>query len=53
MQDDLSAHQEDRLVWTPDVLGSICFLVSGLLPYRVAARAGHAARRTASGRWPP
>jgi hypothetical protein len=27
------------------VLGSACFLVSGLLAYRVAARAGHAARR--------
>jgi YrhK-like protein len=35
---DLSTHQEDRLVWTPDVLGSICFLVSGVLAYRVSTR---------------
>lgn len=27
----------DRLVWTPDALGSICFLVSGLIAY-VAVR---------------
>ena len=31
MRDHLSASQADRLVWTPDALGSICFLVaSGL-----------------------
>ena len=31
MADHLSARQADRLVWTPDALGSICFLVaSGL-----------------------
>ena len=41
MLDGLSTHQEDRLIWTPDLLGSACFLVSGVLAYRVAARAGH------------
>jgi hypothetical protein len=30
---DLSAHQEDRLIWAPDVFGSTCFLVSGVLGY--------------------
>jgi YrhK-like protein len=40
MQDGLSTQQDDRLVWTPDVFGSACFLVSGALAYRVAARAG-------------
>ena len=35
---DLSTHQEDRLVWTPDLLGSICFLVSGVLAYRVSTK---------------
>ncbi len=40
MQDGLSTQQENRLVWTPDVFGSACFLVSGALAYRVAARPG-------------
>jgi YrhK-like protein len=40
MQDSLSTHEEDRLIWAPDLFGSICFLVSGAIAYRVAARAG-------------
>jgi hypothetical protein len=36
MQDGLSTHQENRLVWTPDLFGSACFLASGALAYRVA-----------------
>jgi hypothetical protein len=40
LQDSLSAHEEDRLVWAPDALGSIAFLASGVLAYAVAARAG-------------
>jgi|SRR5689334_4113235 len=28
----------DRLVWRPDALGSICFLVSGVIAYRAAPR---------------
>lgn len=31
---DLSAQQEDRLIWAPDVFGSACFLVSAVLGYR-------------------
>lgn len=31
LQNGLDANQYDRLVWTPDWRGSICFLVSGVL----------------------
>jgi hypothetical protein len=37
MQAGLSADQENRLVWAPDVLGSICFLASGALAYAVTS----------------
>jgi hypothetical protein len=37
MLDGLSTGQEDRLIWAPNALGSVCFLVSGLLAYRVAS----------------
>ena len=30
--------QYDRLVWRPDAVGSVCFLVSGVIAYRAAAR---------------
>jgi hypothetical protein len=33
LQDGLDAGGYDRLVWKPDALGSICFLVSGYLAY--------------------
>jgi hypothetical protein len=33
MQAGLDAQAYDRLVWTPDVVGSACFLVSGYLAY--------------------
>jgi hypothetical protein len=35
MQAGLSTHEQNRLVWTPDVFGSGCFLVSGALAYAV------------------
>ena len=38
MDAGLSTHQENRLVWGPDLIGSACFLASGLLAYRVANR---------------
>lgn len=44
MQTGLSSHQEDKLIWTPDLIGSACFLVSGLLAYRVAAGGAHQGR---------
>jgi hypothetical protein len=36
LQTGLSSEQEDRLVFAPDLIGSACFLISGLLAYRVA-----------------
>jgi hypothetical protein len=33
MQKGLSVTQQDRLIWAPDVLGSICFLVASYLAY--------------------
>ena len=36
-QEDLTSEQTNRLVWAPDTFGSACFLVSGLLAYRVAS----------------
>jgi hypothetical protein len=36
MQDGLSTQQQDRLVFAPDLFGSACFLISGVLAYRVA-----------------
>jgi hypothetical protein len=40
MQESLSTQQEDRLIWAPDLFGSVCFLVSGTLAYRVTAGPG-------------
>jgi hypothetical protein len=34
----IDANEYDRLVWTPDALGSICFLVSGVIAYVAVAR---------------
>jgi hypothetical protein len=36
----LSSPGYDRLVWRPDLYGSICFLVSGVIAYRASARHG-------------
>ena len=33
LQTGLDANEYDRLVWTPDARGSVCFLVSGVLAY--------------------
>ena len=38
LQTGLDANAYDKLVWTPDWRGSICFLVSGALAYAVAGR---------------
>jgi YrhK-like protein len=37
MLDGLSTQQENRLVFAPDLLGSACFLISGVLAYGAAA----------------
>ena len=49
----LSNPAYDQLVWPPDVLGSICFLVSGAIAYRVSARHGWLPARGGSGWWEP
>jgi hypothetical protein len=38
MRDSLSIQQQNRLIFAPDLIGSACFLVSGVLGYRVAAK---------------
>jgi len=43
----------DRLVWRPDAFGSICFLVSGVIAYRAAARHGWRPARGGHGWWEP
>jgi hypothetical protein len=35
---DLSVQQEDRLIWAPDVFGSIAFLVSSVIAFRYVRR---------------
>ena len=46
--------QENRLIWGPDVVGSGCFLVSGLLAYRGGHGPGLRPRAvTTTGGWPP
>ena len=36
LQEGLSTEEEDRLIFAPDLIGSACFLISGLLAYRVS-----------------
>jgi hypothetical protein len=43
----------DRLVWRPDALGSVCFLVSGVIAYRASARHGLWPARGSAGWWEP
>jgi exosortase/archaeosortase len=41
MQDSYETSQVDRLVWRPELFGSICFLVSGVIAYRVVRGGEH------------
>jgi hypothetical protein len=43
----------NRLVWRPDALGSICFLVSGAIAYLASARHGWRPAREGPGWWEP
>jgi hypothetical protein len=43
----------NRLVWRPDALGSVCFLVSGAVAYRASRRRGWMPARGAHGWWEP
>jgi hypothetical protein len=47
----LSDPSYDRLVWRPDMFGSICFLVSGVIAYRASARHGWWPARGTPGWW--
>ncbi len=49
----LSAPTYDKLVWRPDALGSICFLVSGAIAYHASARRGWLPLRAKAGWWEP
>ena len=49
----LSDPQYNRLVWRPDALGSICFLVSGTIAYLASQRRGWRPARTGRGWWQP
>jgi hypothetical protein len=49
----LSNSDYNRLVWRPDALGSICFLVSGVIAYRASARHGWLPARSGPGWWEP
>jgi hypothetical protein len=49
----LSSPEYNKLVWRPDSLGSICFLVSGVIAYRASARHGLWPVRGGHGWWEP
>jgi hypothetical protein len=53
LQTALSSSEYDKLVWRPDALGSVCFLVSGVIAYRASARRGWLPIRTGQGWWEP
>jgi hypothetical protein len=52
----LSSPEYNRLVWRPDALGSVCFLVSGAIAYGASPRRGRwglAPSRSFQGWWEP
>jgi hypothetical protein len=49
----LSSSEYNRLVWRPDALGSVCFLVSGAVAYRASTRHGWLPVRSGVGWWEP
>jgi hypothetical protein len=56
MHTALSSPEYNRLVWRPDTLGSICFLLSGTIAYSASARAGWRGwrpERAGRGWWEP
>jgi len=50
---ELTNPDYNRLVWRPDALGSVCFLVSGAIAYRASARHGWLPARGKHGWWEP
>jgi hypothetical protein len=53
LQTAASNSSYNRLVWRPDALGSICFLVSGVIAYRASPRRGWLPARGGPGWWQP
>jgi hypothetical protein len=51
MNTALSSTEYNKLVWRPDAVGSIFFLVSGAIAYRVSARRGWLPVRGGPGWW--
>jgi hypothetical protein len=49
----LTSSEYDKLVWRPDALGSICFLLSGAIAYRASPRHGWTPERGGRGWWEP
>jgi hypothetical protein len=47
----LSNPDYNRLVWRPDAIGSVCFLVSGAIAYRASERHGWLPLRGSRGWW--
>ena len=53
MHTALSSPEYNKLVWRPDMLGSICFLISGVIAYRASKRHGWLPVRGGRGWWQP
>jgi hypothetical protein len=53
LQTAVSNPSYNRLVWRPDALGSICFLVSGVIAYVASPRRGWLPVRSGPGWWQP
>jgi hypothetical protein len=53
MQMAVSSPVYNSLVWRPDALGSICFLISGTIAYRASARRGWLPARGGPRWWQP
>jgi len=51
MHTALSSSEYNKLVWRPDALGSICFLISGVIAYRASRRRGWLPMRDERGWW--
>ena len=49
----VTSPQYDRLVWRPDAVGSVCFLVSGAIAYGASPRHGWLPARGSAGWWEP
>jgi YrhK-like protein len=51
MHTALTNPEYDKLVWRPDALGSVCFLVSGAIAYLASPRHGWRPKRGGPGWW--